>query len=246
MEGMELRVGQLARQTGLTVRTLHHWDDIGLLKPSRRTPAGHRLYAPSHIRRLQQILSLRTLGLGLGEIRTLLEGRSASLVKILEVHRERVRKQLDLLEDLAGRLDRMLDKLRHQETLTQEELLHTMERMAMIEKHFTPEQLEALKRSRTTLGQDEIQKVQEEWPLLINSVREAMNDGRDPASEEVQAMARRWKELVELFSGGDPGIEASVGSMFQAQPEVAAEHGLDPQLFRYIGQAMNPDGKEES
>lgn len=245
MEGMELRVGELARRTGLTVRALHHWDDIGLLKPSRRTTAGHRLYAPAHIRRLQQILSLRTLGLGLREIVTVLEGPSPSLAEILEAHRDRVREQLDLLLDLAGRLDRMLDKLRDQDTLTPEELLRTMERMTMIEKHFTPEQLEALKRRQMALGQDEIRSVQEEWPRLIGAVREAMKRGLDPASEEVQAMARRWKALVELFSGGDAGIEASVGSMFQADPGMAAEHGLDPQVFRYVGQAMRTNAKDE-
>ena len=57
-----LKVGDLARRTGLTVRTLHHYDEIGLLKPSLHTESGHRLYTGRDVARLQQVLSLRQLG----------------------------------------------------------------------------------------------------------------------------------------------------------------------------------------
>ena len=67
-----LKVGELARRTGLTVRTLHHYDAIGLLRPSGRTDSahgsGHRLYTAADVARLQQILSLKHLGFGLEQI----------------------------------------------------------------------------------------------------------------------------------------------------------------------------------
>ena len=62
-----LKVGELARRTGLTIRTLHHYDEIGLLKPSGHTESGHRLYTSSDITRLQQVVSLRQLGFSLDE-----------------------------------------------------------------------------------------------------------------------------------------------------------------------------------
>lgn len=65
------KVGELAKRTGLSMRTLHYYDEIGLLSPSRRTEADHRLYAAHDIVRLQQIKSLRHLGFGLEEIRGL-------------------------------------------------------------------------------------------------------------------------------------------------------------------------------
>ena len=64
-----LRVGELAKRTGLTVRTLHHYESIGLLTPSGRTEAGYRLYAAADVARLGQIVGLRQLGLALDEIR---------------------------------------------------------------------------------------------------------------------------------------------------------------------------------
>ncbi|MBV8247971.1 MAG: MerR family transcriptional regulator, partial [Comamonas sp.] len=63
-----LKVGELARQTGLTVRSLHHYDQIGLVTPSARSEAGYRLYAPADVQRLQSVQALRDLGFGLARI----------------------------------------------------------------------------------------------------------------------------------------------------------------------------------
>jgi DNA-binding transcriptional MerR regulator len=237
-ESKELRVGELAKRTGLTVRTLHHWDQVGLLSPGGRTPAGHRLYGGSQIRRLQRILSLRAVGLGLDEIRELLEERAPSLDSVLRTHRDRIRQQRSRLGEVEARLDRILDGLAAGRPVDEEELLETMERMTMIEKHYTPEQLEALAERKESLGPEAIQKAEEEWPRLISAVREAMEKGKDPASEDVQLLAKRWSGLVQAFTGGDSGIETSLGNMHKAEPDMAAKQGLDPALFQYIGAAM--------
>ena len=81
-----LKVGELARRTGLTVRTLHHYDDIGLLKPSLHTDSGHRLYTDSDIERLQQILSLRHLGFALEEVRACLDRSDFSPLEVIDLH----------------------------------------------------------------------------------------------------------------------------------------------------------------
>ena len=77
--GLEfLKVGALARRAGLTVRTLHHYEEIGLLVPARRTGSGHRLYGMPEVRRLHQITSLKQMGLSLDEIRASLDGGGCS------------------------------------------------------------------------------------------------------------------------------------------------------------------------
>ena len=71
-----------------------------------------------------------------------------------------------------------------------------------------------------------------------------MEQGQDPASEPVQAIARRWRELIQAFTGGNTGIEASLGKMWKEQPQIGQEHGmnLDPELMAYIGKASaGPD-----
>src|SRR4051794_29342440 len=89
------RVGELAKATGLTVKTLHHYDEIGLLRPSGHTDAGHRLYCKRDLGRLQQILSLRLLGFSLEQIGDALsdpEGWPAQRIVALQI--QRVREQL--------------------------------------------------------------------------------------------------------------------------------------------------------
>src|SRR5690606_13040928 len=88
-----LRIGELARRTGLTVRALHHYDAVGLLVPSARTAAGHRRYTAADVARLQQIASLRALGLPLDAIREALDGGGAEPRAILDRHLAHLRAQ---------------------------------------------------------------------------------------------------------------------------------------------------------
>ena len=244
MEEKNLRVGELAKRTGLTVRTLHHWEAVGLLAPSRRTSAGHRLYSSAEIRRLQRITSLRALGMSLQQIGELLARNSPSLEEVLTRHRNQIRDQRNRLEGLQKRLDHFLSRLANGTNVTDEELLETMEQMTMIEKHFTPEQLEELKKREEALGPDAIREAQETWPVLIAAVKAEMEKGTDPRSEVVQALAKQWTGLIQAFSGGNAGIEASLAGMYKAEPDMAAQQGMDPGLFQYIGAAIRAGSTE--
>ena len=79
-----MTVGEVARSTGVTVRTLHHWDAVGLLVPSGRTASGYRVYALGDVDRLARVLAYRSLGLGLDDVRTLLDDPDADVVASLD------------------------------------------------------------------------------------------------------------------------------------------------------------------
>jgi DNA-binding transcriptional MerR regulator len=98
---MALTVGDLAKLTGITVRTLHHYDEIGLVQPSDRSRAGYRLYADDDVLRLQQVLVYKELGLPLEEIAAVLDDPAFSRIDAL-------RRQRDALIAKRGNLDRML------------------------------------------------------------------------------------------------------------------------------------------
>ena len=93
---MQLRVGELARRCGLTVRTLHHYDDIGLLRPSARSDAGYRLYDRDDVARLQQIQALRSLGVSLADVGAILDRPESSVATVIE-------QQLSLLDQQIAR-----------------------------------------------------------------------------------------------------------------------------------------------
>src|SRR5580765_1430935 len=100
-----LKVGELAQRTGLTVRTLHHYDAIGLLRPSFHTEAGYRLYTAGDVARLQQVLSLRQLGFSLDEVRDCLDRPGFSPLEVVDLHVARLRGQLESVQKLCGRLE---------------------------------------------------------------------------------------------------------------------------------------------
>ena len=107
-----LKVGELARRTGLTVRTLHHYDEIGLLKPSLHTEAGYRLYTAGDVARLQQVLSLRQLGFSLEEIRDCLDRPGFSPLEVIRLHVARLREQIELQRRLCERLEALAEHFR--------------------------------------------------------------------------------------------------------------------------------------
>jgi DNA-binding transcriptional MerR regulator len=100
-----LKVGDLAQRTGLTVRTLHHYDAIGLLRPSLHTEAGYRLYTAADIARLQQVLSLRQLGFSLDEVRDCLDRPGFSPLEVIGLHVARLREQIKGQRKLCSRLE---------------------------------------------------------------------------------------------------------------------------------------------
>lgn len=237
-----LKVGELARRTGLTVRTLHHYDEIGLVKPGLHTESGHRLYTGRDIERLQQVLSLRQLGFSLEEIRDCLTQARFSPVELVRLHIGRLREQIELQRALCERLEALAAHFCAAEEVSAEEFIQTIERMTMVEKYYTPEQMEYLRKRREEIGEERIEQSHADWAELIAAVRAEKEKGTDPADPRVQALARRWMELIQEFTGGDAGIAQSVRRVWKEEGDnLVAQHGsqYDPRdVSDYIGQAM--------
>lgn len=109
MQVDELTVGEVAERFGITVRTLHHYDAIGLLNPSRRAASGYRVYTSADLTRLSQIIVYRRLELSLDEIASLLD--EGDEISHLVRQRERVMARLDELKDLVEAIDQALEKV---------------------------------------------------------------------------------------------------------------------------------------
>ena len=243
-----LKVGELAKRTGVSVRTLHHYDEIGLLRPTHRTPTGHRLYGAEDVARLQQVRSLRQLGLSLDEVRACLDRPDHSARRVIDLHLTRLREQIALQRQLYERLDglaRWLDATGGDATrgagrarsASIDELARIVEMMTMVESYYTPEQLEWLKQRRETVGEERIREVEAEWPRLIAEVRAEMERGTDPADERVQALARRWTGLVAEFTGSNPEIAKAARKIYEDQAPVAQQMGIDRELMAYVERA---------
>jgi MerR family transcriptional regulator, thiopeptide resistance regulator len=231
---MSMKVGELAERTGLSVRTLHHYEEMGLIAPAQRTQSGHRLYEDDSVARVQKIVALKQLGMSLDEIRSWLTGNEARLLDVIRTQRGLVKERMLALSAIARRLEIIDMRMSEADTISVDDILEALEAMTMFEKYYTQEQLQQLDERAKALGEDGMRAVQEEWPQLIAKVRDAMDRGLDPKSEEVQVLTRRWHELIEMFTGGDPGIRASLQRLYENEPQVSQQNAIDPEIMKYV------------
>lgn len=233
----ELKVGELARQTGISVRTLHHYDEVGLLSPTRRSDAGYRLYTPDDVARLQHILALRHLGLSLGEIQHCLTHPDYTIVRVIRLHIQRLQEQIEIQQTLCRRLEALAAHFSQTDMVSVADVQPILEVIRAMEQYFTPDMMQELEERRVEVGEERIKQVEAEWPRLIEEVRTAIADGISPESPAAQQLAQRWMGLVNEFTGGNPRIAQALGTMYQQEPATAQRYGLDDSLFLFIEQA---------
>ena len=232
------KIGELARATGLTVRTLHHWDHLGLVSPSRDAFSAHRYYSGADVERVYQVLALRRLGVPLATIGEVL-AHSAPLGPVLSRHLDAVETQLAELTRLRASLRATLTAA---EERTSADLLTLIRKVIVVDKtveqYFTPDQLAELAQ-RQEGESEQIAQVRAAWPDLIARVQHAVENGVDPTSDEGRALGREWQDLLAQFHRGDEQLRDSLFAM-QAEnaDQIQREHGgPSPAQLEFIGRA---------
>ncbi|MEM9538040.1 MAG: MerR family transcriptional regulator [Cyanobacteria bacterium P01_E01_bin.42] len=227
-----LQVGELAKQTGLSIRTLRYYDEIGLLVPSHRTEAEYRLYSEADIARLQQILSLRQLGFALKEIRECLENPDFSLPNAIALHLARLQEQMAVSQSLLTKLSTLAQQLQTSQTVAVDDLLQIMKNLTMTQQYLTQEQHDLLEARLKGTNEG-----QTKW--LLDKARSHMAEGRDFNDPEVRLMAFQFRNGLYGLVGGDLQLYEALMQVYQKEGAEAATLGtLDAPTFDYILKAM--------
>jgi len=239
------QVGQLARATGLTVRTLHHYDKLGLLVPSARTLAGYRLYDEADVRRLYRIVALRRLGMSLDAVGALLNGRGVDLPDLLGRQLEAVDRQITEARALRRRLTAIRDGLSSDVRPSIDQLIDAMEAITMYEKYYTTDQLERLERRREDVGEEAIAAAERDWDGIFATVRAEMDAGTDPRDTRLDACRQRVRELLVAITGGEADMRESMNAMWNNEdPETLTRGMVDRDLRDYYMRMFKAPGAE--
>jgi DNA-binding transcriptional MerR regulator len=232
-------VSQIARRTGVTVRTLHHYEAKGLLQPAGRSAAGYRIYGVRELLRLQHIASLKALGFTLDEVAACLSSPAQAFAEVLARQVDRLRASIVDQQHLLQRIERIAGQAARGETIDAETLLNSIEATTIMEKYFTPDQMQTLKRRGDALGPERIRDVEQAWPDVIAGMQAALALDKDPAHPDVASLARRWRSLLREFTGGDATIQRSLNTMFREDaPTMQQNTGIDPALMAYACKAI--------
>ncbi|MFD9033524.1 MerR family transcriptional regulator [Streptomyces sp. NPDC059567] len=246
-----LTVGQVSTSLGVTVRALHHWDEIGLARPTLRTAAGYRLYTAGDLERLHRIVVYRELGLGLDRIRVILDDSTADVPGALRAQRIQVADRIDRLQRLSAGLDRMIDA--HERGL----LLTAEQQAAIFGPQWNPDWpaqasqrygattqwLQYAERSASR-GPEEWQAVADAHAGLDRALGEAMDAGVTPGSPEANALVERHRELFASYFPLTRQMQVCLGRMYETDPGFAAHYdGIRTGLATWLRRIIDADAR---
>jgi len=218
------RVGEVAQLTNVSIRTLHHYDRIGLLRPASHSEAGYRFYGSEEMLRLQQILTLRYLGFPLNQIGRLLDRADFDLLSSLRIQRGVLRDRIAELERIDSALAALIaHRAEHGEwdwnlivTASNAVQQGQAEGERLMERYYTAEQMAQFHELGEKFGPAEIEAIESDWAELLAEVR--ANSHLDPASPEARALADRWDALSERTMApyeAYPDLKAAIGKNYE-------------------------------
>ncbi|MEV0327018.1 MerR family transcriptional regulator [Micromonospora echinospora] len=226
-----LTVGQVATRLGVTVRALHHWDDIGLARPSLRTAGGYRLYTAGDLERLHRIVVYREIGLGLDRIQAILDDSTADVTGALRAQRAQIAQRIDRLQQLGAGLDRMIAA--HERGL----LLTVEQQAAIFGSEWNPDwPAEARQRYGDTTqwqqyAERSASRSPQEWQDIAGAVTDldraladAMDAGVTPGSPEANRLVERHREVFASYFPLTRQMQVCLGRRYETDPAFAAHY----------------------
>jgi DNA-binding transcriptional MerR regulator len=249
-----LTVGQVASEFGVTVRTLHHYDEIGLLVPSERSLSGYRLYTDADLARLRQVVAYRRLGFSLERVAAVLAS-DADPVSHLQRQREAVSQRISELGSLADALDRAMEAEVNGYQITKEEQREIFgeafsdEYAAEAEQRWGETDAWAQSRERTKqYTKADWQQVKLETDEINDAYAALLAAGEPPTGEQAMAVAERARQhITRWFYDCPPRMHAGIAQMYVEDPRFRATYEQHTEgLARFVHDAVQANaGRQE-
>ena len=243
-----MSVGELARLTGVTVRTLHHYDEIGLLRPSGRSAAGYRLYSEADVDRLQRVLGYRELGLGLEQVAALLDDPAVDAGEHLVHQRERLVDRIEHLRRVVAAIDRTLEAEHMGIRLSREEQRELFGDYSPEDHEPEAEErwgdTDAWRQSRrrtSSYSKEDWQAITAEAQAVNDRLAAAMDSGAPADSPEAMAAAEAHREHISRWFYDCPyQMHRGLGDMYVGDERFRAHYEQHrPGLAEYVRDAIH-------
>jgi MerR family transcriptional regulator, thiopeptide resistance regulator len=240
-----MTVGQVAEQFDITVRTLHHYDEIGLLSPSERSLAGYRLYTAEDLTRLQHVVVYRRLGFALEEIALLLD-HPESVVQHLRRQRAAVLDRLDEMRGLVDAIDRALEREMNEQPATSEDMKELFgdgfeDAQAEAEQRWGDSDAwkESQRRTKKYTKQD-WEEVKAESDAVHQAFTDAIDAGEPPTSTAAMDAAELHRRSIhDRFYDCPPEMHRNLADMYVSDPRFTATYDdIRPGMAQYVREAI--------
>jgi MerR family transcriptional regulator, thiopeptide resistance regulator len=226
-------VKKLADTAGLSVRTLHYYDEFGLLKPKSRTANGYRYYDNEAVVRLQQIMFFRELDFGLDEIKKILSDPGFNVIEALQSHRTLLSKKAERIDGLLKTIDKTIKKLKGENDMPIKEYYEGFSD-EQIEKYrqevrerWGEKTLDESEARVFKMGKEKFKALQDEGGAIFKAISDNMSKGY--GSKEVQELVAKWRNWLENFSHYSDEAVLGLGQAYSQHPDFA-------KFFRKFGE----------
>ncbi|MEE3852149.1 MerR family transcriptional regulator [Gordonia sp. LSe1-13] len=225
-------VGDVARLVGVSVRTLHHYDHVGLVVPSERTPTGYRVYDAGDVERLHQVLTYRELGFSLEQIATLLDDPSVDAWAHLRDQRELLTDRIDRLHRMVAAVEDMMNAKKKGIQLTAEEQAEIFgqdwlgeEYAAEAEDRWGDTDAWRQSQERTArFSKDDWREVKADTDALEARLADALRAGVAAGSPEANALAEEHRASINRFYDCGHEMQVNLAEMYVADPRFTAHY----------------------
>ncbi len=231
---MLLRIGELSKRTGITIRALRHYDEIGLLSPSARSEGGFRLYGQEDVGKLYRIQALCRLNLSLAEIQQLLSEGGAAFPDVVEKQIAFLNHQISHAVALRDHLAELQSRLARSSEPAIDDWLGVLAQMSVAPRYFNDEERDALAAHRVCGKAD----LAEDKAALITALRQLVAQGAAADSDDAQELGYRWIQLLMSEVGNDEGLLMKYYAMQWNEDALHLLSGIDQAGMTYISQAM--------
>jgi DNA-binding transcriptional MerR regulator len=241
------RAQDFAQVAGVTVRTLHHYDRLGLLKP-KRNGAGYRLYTQRDLERLEHIVALKFLGLPLRRICALLAGTEMELRQALALQRHELKARRDLLDSAIAAVaeaEQALDNGEHPAPAVLRKIIEVIEMQKdtnWTDKYYNEAARTKIETRKQQWSPELQERISEEWTELFRDIEASLD--ADPASDQSRALTTRWCNLVGQFTQGDADVSEGLQHLWADKdnwPQQAKEQAgpfTNEKVWAFIRRAM--------
>lgn len=237
-------VGEVAALAGVSVRTLHHYDELGLVVPSGRTDAGYRLYDHADLERLQEVLTLRALGLPLAEVKSVLDDPTHDRVQVLRDQAKRLRDEQDRLADLLDAVEEAIAAHDRGEPQKESTMFdgHDHEQYAR-EAEERWGDTDAYRQSRQrvrALGPDAEEQIQAWWQEHFAQFAALKREDVPLDAERVRAAVADHRALLNRFYDCDAGMQKGLADMYVDDGRFQANYDRHVEgLAQYVRDAVH-------
>lgn len=246
MTTTEYTVGKVADLAGVTVRTLHHYEQIGLLEPEQRSRSGYRHYSTADLDRLHHILFYRELGFSLPDIASILDNPQADSTNHLRRQRRLLQERLDRLSGMVAAIDKELEAHTMGTELTPEEKLEIFGEGYNPDWEVEAEErwgdTEAWKQSAARsnkLSKDQWKQVKADGDALMEKFGDAKRRDVSPDSDEAMALAEEHRKSVEVFYDCSHAQQRGLADLYLADERFAKTYDdLEPGLAQWVHDAI--------